>query len=168
MRTFWMRAGLAALCALLLLSTVSCRTEPNAEEGTTAEPETEIEPLAQNVQVIGFLSEDAFPTDDDFVDWLTKARASVQIDYAVLTVAEADGYRCYLYSAVRGKNDAVRVGLRASDGVLVLRPDAPAEGESGEGSDMLFCFTVDAAEAPKMEILVDGDSQGFRSTYLAG
>ncbi len=163
-----MRTGLLAVCFLLMLCAVSCRTEHAAEEGTTAERETETEPLAQNVQIIGFLREEAFPTDGDFVEWLTKARDSEQIDYAVLTVAEAEGYRCYLYSAVRGKDDAVRVGFRASDGVLVLRPDDPAEEEQGKGSDVLFCFTVDSAEAPRLEILVDGEPEGFRVTRIAG
>lgn len=161
-----MRGGLLAACALLVLLTASCRTEPAAEEDTTAVTENETEPLAQNVTVVGFLEEERFPTDDDFREWLTQARKSEQIDYAVLTVAEGTGYRCYLYSAVRGKDDAVRVGLRTLDGVLVLRPDAPSEQETGAGSDMLFCFTVDADEPPRMEIFVDGDAKGFRSTYV--
>lgn len=166
--SFWMRTGLLASCVLLMLLAVSCQTAPTAADGTSAQSETETEPLAEQVQVIGFLREDAFPQSSDFCEWLTEARNSVQIDYAVFAVAEGNCYRCYLYSAVRGENDAVRVGYRSSDGVLVLRPELPDEQEQGEGSDMLFCFTVDSAELPRMEILVDGDSMGFRYTYVTG
>ncbi len=168
MKIFLMRTLLLTVTVLLAISMLSCQEGPSIEDPTAGGREDETYPLAQNVQVIGFLKEEGFPKNSDFTEWLEGARDSEQIDYAVLVVREADLYRCYLYSAVRGEDDAVRVGLRQEDGVLILQPDAPTEEEQGEGKGELFCFTVDSASAPQMEILVDGDSKGFRVTRIAG
>jgi hypothetical protein len=168
MKAYLTRAMLLMLSVLLMLCAISCQKKPSVQEDTTKVQETETYPTAQGVEIVGFLKEDDFPKNSDFTEWLEDARESEQIDYAVLVVAEDRLYRCYLYSAVRGEDDAVRVGYRQKDGYLILQPDAPTEQEQGKGKDELFCFTVSSASAPQLEILVGGDSKGVRVTRVAG
>lgn len=168
MKAYLMRALLLTLSVLLMLCAISCQKKPSVEEDTTKAGEAETYPAAQGVEVVGFLKENDFPQNSDFTEWLEDARESEQIDYAVLVVSEAELYRCYLYSAVRGEDDAVRVGYRQEDGYLILQLDEPTEQEQGKGKGELFSFTVTSASAPQLEILVDGDSKGVRVTRVAG
>ena len=168
MKAYLMRAMLLTLSVLLALCAISCQGKSPVEEDTTKAGEEETYPTAQDVEVLGFLKENDFPKNSDFTEWLEDARESEQIDYAVLVVAEESLYRCYLYSAVRGEDDAVRVGYRQKDGYLILQPDAPTDEEQGKGKDELFCFTVSSVSAPQLEILVEGDSKGVRVTRIAG